>query len=135
MKHLKLNIIRFCCIIVLAIYSNPTMALTQEETLSECLVDSNCIRAEWEFSNLNDCYEKLVENATNLPRTNDIEQSDNYWHGVVRSLIFRFPDDLELLRIPSKGIIQVRSASRIGFSDLGVNKSRLNILYNKLTKT
>ena len=43
--------------------------------------------------------------------------------GVCRSLIFRFPDDLEILKLDvrsyvdrSKGIIQIRSAARLGLS-------------------
>jgi len=36
-----------------------------------------------------------------------------------------FVDDLEFLSEPSKGVIQVRSASRMGHSDLGVNRSRV----------
>ena len=69
-----------------------------------------------------------------MPRTICIEKTDIYWHGVVRSLIFRFPDDLEILRIPSKNVIQVRSASRIGLGDLGVNQNRINTLYLELSR-
>ena len=69
-----------------------------------------------------------------MPRVRQIESNEHYWHGVVRSLIFRFPDDLEILRIDSRNIIQVRSASRIGLSDLGVNQERVNNLYNQLKK-
>ena len=61
-----------------------------------------------------------------------LEKNENYWHGVVRSLIFRFPDDLEILRVDSRNLIQVRSASRIGLSDLGVNQKRVDNLYMQL---
>ena len=82
---------------------------------------------------------QLVALAENLPRTKIIESGRNYWKGVCRSLIFRFPDDLEILKLDvrsyvdrSKGIIQIRSSSRIGQSDLGVNKRRVDYLLKEL---
>ena len=108
------------------------MPLTNEGKLSACLIETNCVLAEWDFKNVDQTYERLIMIAAKLPRTNLLEQTDNYWHGVCRSLIFRFPDDLEILKLPRLGIIQVRSASRIGLGDLGVNNNRINMLYKKL---
>ncbi len=103
--------------------------------LPKCLFPSNCQRVEWSFPNLNNAYDQLIEIASSLPRVTVIETEKDYWHGVVRSLVFRFPDDLEILRIPSKKIIQVRSASRIGLSDLGVNQQRIDRLWFELQKS
>ena len=100
--------------------------------LEKCRLKSNCILVEWEFINLNQAYEKLIEICNHLPRTKLIEQNNYYWHGVCKSLIFRFPDDLEILKLPKEGIIQAKSCSRFGLSDLGVNKNRLNKIYKKL---
>ena len=108
------------------------MGITNEGNLSDCILESNCICVGWELDNVRQNYIKLIQIASNLPRTTVIEQSEKYWHGIVRSLIFRFPDDLEILQLPSRGIIQVKSASRVGLSDLGVNKARINYLYSKL---
>ena len=60
-----------------------------------------------------------------MPRTRLVEQSTNYRRFECRSRIFRFVDDLELLAIPEKDVVHVRSASRIGHSDLGVNRDRV----------
>ena len=108
------------------------MALTREGTLSSCLIETNCVLVEWEFSNVEKTYEQLVTIASELPRTKLIEQTNDYWHGVCRSMIFRFPDDLEIFKLPLKGIIQVRSASRFGLGDLGVNRNRVKKLYKSL---
>ena len=108
------------------------MVLTKEGTLSKCLIESNCVLVEWEFDNLNQIYENLISIALQLPRTIVLEATDNYWHAVCRSLIFRFPDDLEILKLPKQRIIQVRSASRFGLGDLGVNRNRVNTLYRDL---
>ena len=108
------------------------MVLTKEGTLSACLIQSNCILVEWEFRDIDQVYDKLTAIASQLPRTQLLEQTNNYWHAVCRSLIFRFPDDLEILKLSSKGIIQVRSASRFGLGDLGVNRNRVNNLYKNI---
>ena len=56
-------------------------------------------------------------------------------------MIFRFPDDLEILKLDvrsyvdrSKGIVQIRSSARLGQSDLGVNLRRVEHLFNQLEK-
>jgi len=134
MKRLAYCLLPCLFITLITIHSNPAMAFTGEGTLSECAVDTNCVLVEWEFNNVKEMHEQIVDVASHLPRTKAIEQTDNYWHAVVRSLIFRFPDDLEILQIPSKGIIQVRSASRVGVSDLGVNRKRVDTLFSRLIK-
>ncbi len=108
------------------------MASQRPVNLSECVITSNCVRTEWSFEDINQAYELLVDIASSLPRVEVLESDNNYWHGVVRSLVFRFPDDLEILKLSSKKIIQVRSASRIGLGDLGVNQNRIKYLHSKL---
>ena len=110
------------------------MAFTVEGSLSECAVDTNCVLVEWEVNEVKQSYENLLGIASQLPRTKVLEQTNNYWDAVVKSLVFRFPDDLEILQIPNQKVIQVRSASRIGVSDLGVNKKRVDSLFSRLTK-
>ncbi len=129
---MRLLIVCIQLIIIFLIGVKPTMPITQSGELSDCLISSNCVNVQWSFEKLNEAYEKLTSLASNLPRVTVIKNERNYWHGVVRSLIFRFPDDLEILRIPSKNIIQVRSSSRIGVGDLGVNQKRVNQLYSEL---
>jgi len=51
-----------------------------------------------------------------------------------RSRIFRFVDDVTFL-IEENGVIQVRSASRVGYSDLGANRSRVDMLRQRLQDT
>ena len=135
MKHLAYCLLPYLFITLITIHSNPAMAFTVEGGLSECAVDTNCVLVEWEVNEVKQSYENLLGIASQLPRTKVLEQTNNYWHAVVRSLVFRFPDDLEILQIPNQKVIQVRSASRIGVSDLGVNKNRVSRLYNQLLET
>ena len=63
-----------------------------------------------------------------LPRTRIVDDSGNYIHAECRSLVFRFVDDLELHLRQEEGVIAVRSASRVGTSDMGVNRKRVEAL-------
>ena len=101
----------------------------------------NSFLIEKEFDNVDQVFKKLTEIAKNLPRTQIIKHENYYWRGVCRSLIFRFPDDLEILKLKNddgilsyKGTIQIRSASRFGQSDLGVNQRRVATLISRLNK-
>ena len=124
-------VISFLLIASISIGGIPTMALTNSGFLSDCITTTNCVLFEQKFSRSNDVFRKLVSIASSLQRVEVIEDKENYWHAVIKSLIFRFPDDLEILHIPSSNIIQVRSASRIGIGDLGVNQKRINNLYRE----
>ena len=62
------------------------------------------------------------------PRTLIVEETDEYLRAECRSALFRFVDDLELQLRPNEGIIAVRSASRVGYSDLGANRRRVEAL-------
>ena len=61
-----------------------------------------------------------------------VKATGDYLHAECASAIMGFVDDLELhLRSP-EGTIAVRSASRVGYSDLGVNTNRVERLRQKL---
>ncbi len=49
----------------------------------------------------------------------------NYIASTFNSAVFGFVDDLELRIASDEGVIHIRSASRIGYSDAGVNKQRV----------
>jgi uncharacterized protein (DUF1499 family) len=63
-----------------------------------------------------------------LARTRVIEVSGDYLHAECSSALFGFVDDLELHLRASEGIIAVRSASRLGYGDMGVNRRRVEQL-------
>jgi uncharacterized protein (DUF1499 family) len=69
--------------------------------------------------------ETLLKVLTVVPRTEVIEQTDSYIHALSKSRIFGFVDDVEFYFPKDKDIIHIRSASRIGDSDLGVNRRRM----------
>jgi uncharacterized protein (DUF1499 family) len=56
------------------------------------------------------------------------EEKDGYLWATFTSRIFRFVDDLEVRMDAANQVIHVRSASRVGYSDLGVNRKRVEAL-------
>ncbi|MEA5618521.1 DUF1499 domain-containing protein [Cronbergia sp. UHCC 0137] len=67
----------------------------------------------------------LLKVLTVVPRTEVIVQTDNYIHAISKSRIFKFIDDVEFYLPADKSVIHIRSASRVGDSDFGVNRRRL----------
>lgn len=69
--------------------------------------------------------ETLLKVLSVVPRTQVIEDTDNYIHAESTSRIFKFVDDAEFYFPEDENVIQVRSAARVGESDLGVNRRRI----------
>ncbi len=65
------------------------------------------------------------------PRTTVVRADDQYLHAECTSLLLRFVDDVEFRFDASANVIHVRSASRIGRSDLGANRKRVEGLRAK----
>ena len=105
---------------------------THKVGLKPCFNPLNCVFFQKEFQDVDKTFDQLVKIAQKIPRTTVLEISESYWRGVCRSLIFRFPDDLEILKIGNK--IQIKSASRYGGGDLGVNGNRVGKLLTELEK-
>ena len=53
---------------------------------------------------------------------------ERYIHAEFTSFLFRFVDDVEFLLDDGSKTIHVRSASRVGYSDLGVNRRRVEAI-------
>jgi uncharacterized protein (DUF1499 family) len=56
------------------------------------------------------------------------EEKDGYFSATFSVSIFGFIDDLEVRMDPVRQVIHIRSASRVGRSDLGVNRKRIERL-------
>ncbi len=78
-----------------------------------------------------DAWKVMREAVSALPRTRIVRRTEDYIHAECHSALFGFVDDLELHLRAKKaehGIVAVRSASRIGYSDFGVNRARVEQL-------
>ena len=96
--------------------------------LSPCVSSAHCSRQNWSTANLQSDLETIIAAVRETPRTIIVEERDGYIHAEASSALFGFVDDLELLAKQDTGMIQARSISRLGDSDLGVNSARLDSL-------
>ena len=70
-------------------------------------------------------HEALRKIILSMKRSHIITDTGSYIHAEFTSAIFRFVDDVEFWFDESAKVIHVRSASRLGSSDLGVNRKRV----------
>lgn len=72
---------------------------------------------------------KVVES---MERTTIITETDNYLYAEFKSKLMGFVDDVEFYLDKDANVVHVRSASRLGKSDLGVNRARVEEIRSKL---
>jgi uncharacterized protein (DUF1499 family) len=63
-----------------------------------------------------------------MRRTRIVERRAGYLHAEVTTALLHFTDDVEFLADEAAGVIHVRSAARVGWSDLGTNRRRVEAL-------
>ncbi|MBD2297415.1 DUF1499 domain-containing protein [Nostoc sp. FACHB-190] len=63
-----------------------------------------------------------------LPRTTIITETPDYLYAEFKSALMGFVDDVEFYLDREANIFHVRSASRLGQSDLGVNRKRIETI-------
>lgn len=137
-------VVLFCFILVLFFTRNfppkkPASIGIQAGSLALCGNKPNCVCSvdnrpnhmispwNWAGSEANGI-EKIEALVNLFPRTRVISKSGNYLHAEFRTLIFGYVDDVEFLVDVVAKKIHIRSASRLGYSDLGANLSRVETL-------
>jgi uncharacterized protein (DUF1499 family) len=101
--------------------------------LAACSAPAHCARAEWTVTDPQASLAALVPVLEAMPRTELVLAEGSYLHATATSALFGFVDDLELYADTAAGVLQARSVSRLGDSDLGVNGRRLEALRQALT--
>jgi uncharacterized protein (DUF1499 family) len=74
---------------------------------------------------------QLIEAVHGMKRARVVTVDDHYVHVEFTSFLFRFVDDVEFLLDEEEKTIHLRSASRIGYSDLGVNRKRAEAIRSR----
>jgi len=129
--------------------SKPSGLGVSDGKLSPCPDSPNCVSSrssdEKHFipplrytGSLAEARERLIRTINSMKRTNITRAEDRYLHAEFTSAVFRFVDDVEFLFDDSEKVIHVRSASRIGYSDFGVNRKRVETIrtrYQALAET
>ena len=107
---------------------------------SSCCVSSQAQRASQRvqpFSCRGSCKESLEHLRGILESTPGVTlvvATDSYLRAKCTTRFLRFVDDLELLTDPDNEVIHVRSASRVGTWDFGVNRRRVESLRRRLVR-
>lgn len=107
--------------------------------LSPCPKSPNCVSSLSEDKShfvepltyetaLEEAREKLILIIHAMKRSAIVTAEIDYIHAIFKSAIFGFVDDVEFSFDDQKKVIDVRSASRTGYSDLGVNRKRLEAI-------
>lgn len=68
------------------------------------------------------------------PRMRVIERGDHYVRATATSALFRFVDDVDFLVDSEEGVLHMRSASRVGQGDMGVNRTRYEFFRDALSR-
>jgi uncharacterized protein (DUF1499 family) len=76
-------------------------------------------------TSLEEAKSKILRIIKTFKRTRIKTESNSYIHIEFRTAVFRFVDDVEFYFDDSEKIIHFRSAARLGYSDLGVNRKRM----------
>ena len=110
----------------------PPASFASHIELSECVEIAHCVREEWEVDSIEQPFKEVKEIIENTPRSVIVELDGDYLHAEVTSKWMKYVDDLEVSFVPESRKLLVRSESRVGESDLGVNQKRVDLLKSKL---
>ncbi len=123
---------------------NPLSAM-DPKTLALCPDSPNCVSSQAAearhfieplgFSGVGpQAFKILKEIISDLPNTRITESTDTYLHAEFRTRWLKFTDDVDAIVDEERKIIEIRSASRIGYWDLGTNRRRVELIRGLLAK-
>lgn len=123
--------------------TRPTNIGVQSGKLAACPSSPNCVNSQSQDalhkieplsynSTSTEAMANLKAIIQNLEKTKIITEADNYLYAEFASKLMGFVDDVEFLLDDGAKVIHVRSASRLGQSDMGVNRQRIEIIRVKL---
>ncbi|OIP76781.1 MAG: hypothetical protein AUK48_05305 [Oscillatoriales cyanobacterium CG2_30_44_21] len=115
------------------------LGLTADGKLLSCPASPNCVSsqdtdAEHQIAPLTytgdptEAIANLKSVISKMPRAKVITADSNYIYAEFTSALMGYVDDVEFYLNAEKGTIDVRSASRLGQSDLGVNRDRVETI-------
>lgn len=114
----------------------PTDKGVFEGSLQDCPRSPNCVCTQasrpaqsmpaLRFSGTSEeAIATVTDYVASLPRTEIVSRRSNYLHVIYRSRLIGFIDDVEFFADSRSHLLHFRSASRVGYSDLGANRRRM----------
>ena len=136
-KDLLFKFFIFLVVIFLPIFINNQYtfaidSINYNNILGACSNPNNCVFESWKVTNADESFRELIDILKNTPRIKIINIRDDYLHALATSRVMKFIDDIEIKKSEKGNILKVKSKSRTGFYDLGVNKRRINTLHFRL---
>ena len=109
----------------------------REGRLSPCPESPNCVSSfesseEHSIAALDATLAQIQQVVLALDEANIVEQSSNYMYVEFTSRLMGYVDDVEFLYDSASNQTHVRSASRLGYSDLGANRKRIEAIRAQL---
>ena len=124
--------ILFLTILICSSFLFPSSSFASQVELKPCVEVAHCVREEWVVNNIEEPFEEIKTFIENTPRTEIVEINGDYLHAEATSKWMKYVDDLEVSFLPESNILLIRSESRVGENDLGVNKKRVDLLKSKM---
>jgi uncharacterized protein (DUF1499 family) len=123
----------------------PTNLGISDGKLAPCLSTPNCVSSQASdpqhqidpisySSSTTEAYDQVKKLLESQKRIQIITQTDNYIYAIATSHLMGFVDDVEFYFQPDTKVIDVRSSSRIGESDLGVNRQRIEQVRSEISR-
>lgn len=123
-------------------FGRPTNLGAVNGRLADCPASATCVCTQATdaehrmepipFSgSLEEAMNRLKAIIAAMPRSKIVTADQRYMHVEFTSRFFRFVDDVEFLLDPDTKTLHFRSASRVGLSDLGMNRQRMEDLRQK----
>ena len=105
--------------------------------LSPCPESPNCVSSfesdeEHSIAALDATLAQIQRVVLALDEANIVEQSSDYMYVEFTSRLMDYVDDVEFLYDSASNQTHVRSASRLGYSDLGANRKRIEAIRTQL---
>jgi uncharacterized protein (DUF1499 family) len=125
--------------ILSALATTPTNLGVVDGRLADCPDSPNCVSTQARDTqheiqaiafdgSPDDAMRQLKAAIATIPRLRIVSETENYLHAEATSAIFRFKDDVEFFIDSEAKVIHFRSASRVGKSDLGANRARMEMI-------
>ncbi|MGZ8159843.1 MAG: DUF1499 domain-containing protein [Methylobacter sp.] len=134
---------KFKTIFYILVMTLSTATQAAENKLAACPNSPNCVSSqaadEGHFiapfkitGNVEDAWAALKKALISQSRTVITNETGGRLHAEATSLVFRFVDDIDAILDADAGLIHIRSASRTGYGDFGVNRKRVETLRSQL---
>jgi len=119
-------------------WKRPDYLGVKDGRLARCKRTPNCVSSQTDPADrehyippIKGEFSRVRKAVESMPGSTVIEEKANYLYAEFRTPLLRFVDDVEFLL--EDGVIHVRSASRLGRRDFGVNRRRIESLRKILT--